>query len=445
MRHKTYHFKNGATLVYKKAREKNATAIKAGFMCGSKYVVGGLPHFSEHVIGEQTATKSRKDIKAERELLETHNRSTSERSLTAYAYQSNRKEKLIWEHISQTFFDSVIDEEIVNTHRKIILQERANVLRREQEDDNFLKRHYTFVTKKYDGVVDLVNSTIGTEEFLKSVQIKDIKDFIDKNFVSDKFLISVCSSRSFCKVKRLTQKYFISRLKQPETPSNILDIYATFDKADKLRVEKKPESEVIKVAFSLCLPAQSPERTLEMQEPVVLRNCFVYNAESLANRLRDAGLVYMLPGISFISNEKRTDVMARFSFTTSLPGNVDKIFEIYGQFIKEIKSDFITEEDIKKFKDDYYMSQDRRLIKEIRATERAEDMFFRQANYGDKWPKFTKWQWRKQVKQMSLKKVKDFANFVFDKQNSLAISFLGNLSDDQIKDISYYKNMLFPE
>lgn len=51
---KYYRFKNGATIIYKKRKVGNATAMYAGFFCGAMYEKNGMPHFFEHMLFKGT-------------------------------------------------------------------------------------------------------------------------------------------------------------------------------------------------------------------------------------------------------------------------------------------------------------------------------------------------------------------------------------------------------
>ncbi len=445
MRRKIIHYKNGATLIYNRAHEKNVTAILAGFLCGSHYEEGGLPHFVEHTLAEKTSTKTREEVFTERSLMEEVNYMTSPNFLGGIAYQSNKKEQLIWQIISQAFFDSQVDQTVLEKHKKIIAEEQATTARKLRLDNRVLLRHLWFMDNSYSGVDDFVQKSIGNQQFLDSVTIQDVLDFKNRHFYSDKFILCVVSSRRLYRVKKLADKYFISHLKVPTEKSLILPVDKRYDTIDKLQVETDEKSEIERVAVSICFHPTDPEKFPLNKEQHVIEECLLEKVGSFRDLVRDNGLVYSSPSVTFTTTCKNADASLSIVFTASNYQNIEKIFGLLGDSIARLKDDFITEEDVKKYKDGYQMHLDRELKHKKSAVSRVQSYIDKQVYYGDDWPRFTKRQNRRSIKALTVEKVKDFASLVLNPENNVIITFSGNVKKEQVKDISYYKNLIFKQ
>ena len=203
---KIYKFSNGAVLLYKKRTLCEATAINAGFWAGHNYMedIWGLPHFVEHMLFKGTYKRTEDQILEDETKITSINASTAPYTLSVNFYESNKKIKESFEFASDVLLNTKLSESTIENEKKVVFEERERAKDRVNKD--IFAQQFRFMEKEFKLFEDY---RLGTEETLGKANISDIKSFIDRHFVSDKFFIAVASSLPFYKIKKLVKQYFI--------------------------------------------------------------------------------------------------------------------------------------------------------------------------------------------------------------------------------------------
>ena len=198
-------FKNGIKLLYKKA-ENNLTSFTIGFNAGANREENeqlGIAHVVEHMLFKGTISRTEYEI----------NKSCDEtfgfcNAMTNYPYVVYYGTTL--DEDFEKGFEIYADILLRPSFPKCGFKEEIEVISaelKEWKDDLY---QFCEDSMLYNGFKKqrIKNLIIGTEESIRSITIKQIKDFYEKYYTSDNCVISVISSMSFNSVSEIVEKYF---------------------------------------------------------------------------------------------------------------------------------------------------------------------------------------------------------------------------------------------
>jgi len=433
---KIYKFPNGATLIYKKSKLCNATAVVAGFCAGHNYIedICGMPHFAEHMLLKGTNKRTLEDIIKDKVKITGLNAYTSSNFLAVNFFESNKRINNCFEFASDVLLNTKIDNNILEKEKSVVFEEKAR--RKDMFRKNLYDQHFRFMEPKFKLTEDY---RLGSETDLGKATAQDVNNFFKKHFVSDKFFLSAASSLSFNKIKKLTKKYFVNSLIIPKKKSIILpfDVY-TLGAKENVFVAKT-EDDAIKCIISIKFEVENGLNYMFDYN----FNCVVsqMNRQSNAfyNMARKQGLVYTA-GASINYNGLSNFMTLDFEFTTSKLENVDKLFSLIGDTISMFKENYVSPEGILDYKEKGFVSQDKTYpAKHVELVDMYLNDYYR---YG-KIITTTKKQKIKNINAVNENDIKKNINLALNKNNSVYITFMGNYSSSDFRTIEEYKNILF--
>ena len=179
---KIFKFGNGATIIYKKRKMCNATAVCVGFFAGFYYnvPVNGIQHLSEHMLLKQTHNRTLDDITKDKVRITYLNAYTSPYELAVDFFESNKRINACFEFASDVLLNTKLDNNQIENEIKVVLEEKAR--KKDIVKKNIYNMHYRFLEPNFHLNEDFI---FGDEEQLVNVNKNDIESFITNNFVSE--------------------------------------------------------------------------------------------------------------------------------------------------------------------------------------------------------------------------------------------------------------------
>lgn len=197
-------FKNGIKLLYKKA-QNNLTSFTIGFDAGANRERNsdlGIAHVVEHMLFKGTASRMEYQInKLCDETFGFCNAMTNYPYVVYYGTTLDEDFEKGFEIYSDILLRPSFPMEGFKEEIEVICEE----LKEWKDDSNQFCEDSMF----YNGFNKrrIKNLIIGTEESIRSITIKQIKNFYDKYYTSDNCVVCVISSMSFECVSDIVEKY----------------------------------------------------------------------------------------------------------------------------------------------------------------------------------------------------------------------------------------------
>ncbi len=220
---KTY--ESGLRLVFQKLTKNRPASLMIAVDVGSKDETNeqsGISHFVEHLNFKGTDKLSAKDIMI---VLENNgidvNAVTSKHSTQFYGTTLPEKIETAFDILSQIVFESSYKQTEINKERKVVFREI------DMHEDSPESVIYEKFCKDFYAGTPLEKSVIGTKKILMKINHDEIEDYVKKNYVANKIVVSVSGDFSKSYVKKLMKKYIAFRFE------------------DKGEVEKKGEENTI--------------------------------------------------------------------------------------------------------------------------------------------------------------------------------------------------------
>lgn len=429
-------FKNGATLLYERRKDFNVTAMRAGFFAGHLYNAGqfGLPHLVEHMLCSQTKKRSPEKMIEDRAKVFGFNACTSPKTLLVVFSSPNKWVENGFEYTSDCLLNSAFDDKLLENEKKVVLEELGQNLNNHQFSFNY---HSFNFTHQYDELTDKFR--LGDQEIITSFTVKDLENFRDKNFVSDKFIISVCSSLPFYKIKKLVKKYYISNLKKPQEKSELVEKnYYTINKEQSLGILNQADKQNFKGSVMFTFDTEFDEFR---DDPSMSFLRYVLDNKNgyFYREARKEGLIYDASVSLLIAPESRKSALC-FDFTTNKFENIEKLIVLINKSIVSLKNGDLTEKDIVDCKDYLYVRMDTENYSRYMDDSRGMlDFYILRGNL----KKRTHKQQQKAIDKVTLEKVQMNVDRVFDKNKDVIMFIHGNFDEKQLKTIEEYKEMLY--
>ena len=435
---KIFKFKNGATLIYKKRKLCSATAVVAGFCAGHNYIdkIHGMPHLVEHLLLKGTNKRSYDDIISDKIKITGLNAFTSAHQLAVNFYESNKRIDECFEFASDVLLNTKVNENVLQNEKSVVLEEKARKI--DAVKKNLYEQHFRFIEPKFILTEDY---RLGTQEGLKNVTSKDIYEFINKHFVSDKFFLCTASSLSFKKIKKLAKKYFVNSLIVPKNKSEIIPYENYSLGANEGLFVAKTEDDTIKCIVSIKFEV---ENGIDYMFDYNF-NCITSNmnkqSNAFYNMARKQGLVYSA-GASINYNNLSNSMTIDFEFVTSKLENVDKIFSLIGDTVKLFKENYVSNEGISDYIENAIISKDKAFPSRYQdSVDRYLNQYY---NYGKIFD-VSKKQSIKNLKAVNINDIKKNIDLALNKNNPIFITFMGNYSVSDFKTIEEYKSIIFKD
>lgn len=196
---------NGVKILYS-FKEGNLTSFCIGFEAGANSELGfnlGVAHALEHMVFKGTKNRNEKEINEECDKLFGFNNAMTNFPYVIYygtciLGDFNRA----FELYSDIVLNPLLEEEGFKEEMEVIIQE----CREWKEDITQYcedKVFFNGFNKKR-----IKNTIIGTEESLRRITIKELRDFYNKFYVPQNCVISVVTSKDFREVTDVINRYF---------------------------------------------------------------------------------------------------------------------------------------------------------------------------------------------------------------------------------------------
>ena len=427
--------KNGATIIYKRRKMCNASAVNVGFFVGHKDCqdfMPGLSHFMEHSLFLGTINRTKQQIKNE-QCKHYINASTNHLKLDVKFFVSNREIKDTLDFVSDILLNSSFPEEEIKNELGVVFEERE--LRKSEFAHDFPFQH--MLTLYGDNYFDM-DAIIGNENDLGKVTSSDLFAFRNKYFTVDNFFCAITTSLPYYKVKKLINKYFISHIENKHCPKDHDRHFLSQIVKPRVKIVNDNTMSSFKIKITNVFKAKKEEFLYD--NTIDFLNWFNYmHVDNFYKKARDLGLIYA-GSQSIINLNAREFCFNEFKFETSKFENIETVLKLINENINYIKSVKITNEDIKTF-----------IEKECIDHDKAFPLAYKTVNYNmlddycflDKLVPITFKQRLKKKKKITVSQVEDLIKRIYNQNNDFYITIMGPTDNLDFKTVKEYKNILF--
>ncbi len=429
MREKIIKLKNGGTLIYEHTNQNNCSAVEVGFRVGAfNETKMGTAHFLEHTLFKKTKNRTNAEVERDRNKIAFLNASTSMDYLVVKFFRTNRLIDETMEFASDVLLNSVIDDEFVESEKGVIKEELA-MCKDNESRDIFVKNFKQAMSKsKYSS--DIVGRT---NENIDSIKFKILQNFKSKYFVGNNFVVSAVTSLSKNKFVRLVNKYFTDKIPFDKDYKEHKSYYGTnkIDHDSSLKIYKN-EQEKVSLMMSFKININELDIfTKNYNYPFLTRYLSGSQGELFLN-LRNKGLIYRLDSdITSFKDESLFNIV----FETSKE-KIKEILQIISLEIENVVTNKVDEKYVESFKKNLEYYQDEKMPPKINS--KCHLNFMDYLSYG-KIFKVSKWQRKQLIKNVNADEIKHISNEIFNKNNKIFVTVLGNASKKYVPDLNYFK------
>ena len=429
MREKISKLKNGGILIYEKSKLNNCSAVEVGFSVGAiADKKAGTAHFLEHNLFKKTKNRSNLQVEFDRNKIAFLNASTSMDYILLKFFRTNKLIEKSFEFAQDILLNSVIDDEYIESEKGVIKEELNMCLDNESRDVYVKNLKQALSKSKFAS--DIVG---GSETNISSITFEDILKFKKKHFVGNNFIVSVVSSLSSLKMKKLINKYFVNYIKFNEKyikPKSYFD--STFIDQDSSVNVVQNNQEKSMVMMSFKINANEIEIFTKNYNYSFLTKFLSGSQGELFLKLRNKGLIYRFDSdISSFKNESLFNIV----FETSKE-KIKDILEIISSEIDHIVNDIIDESVTNSYVKNLEYFADEKMP--IRPTSKCHMNLMDYLSF-NKVFNITKKQKAKLRKGVTPENVKKVANVIFNKNNKIYVTVLGNVESKYVPSIDYFK------
>ncbi|MFB6469694.1 MAG: M16 family metallopeptidase [Vulcanisaeta sp. AZ3] len=269
---------NGLRLIIDK-RDLPTVGIAIGAGIGSIYEdkeLRGISHLAEHII-----YRNYPNIDLEIEGLGGISDAYTERSLTMYLFEVIPSElKNLLKLIHKIFGGRNISKEDLEKERSVVLSE----FRMRSDDPSTLI--YDLGMKALFGDSDYGDPIIGTEESITSIDIKDMKEFLESYYTPDNIVLSIVGPVNMS-IEEITEIFnkWEGKAKPKKTP--------TISKGKSITINKNIDSAYL--SYSWYIPLENKDPYLYSIKSSLLEFHLINGLSSyLISRFRNKGFSYVI-------------------------------------------------------------------------------------------------------------------------------------------------------
>lgn len=430
MKEKIVKLKNGGTLIYNHSKLNNCSAVEVGFSIGAfQERKMGTAHFLEHTLFKKTKNRTNSELEADRTKIAFLNASTSMDFLLVKFFRTNKLIDETMEFAADVLLNSVIDDEYVESEKGVILEELS--MCKDNESRDIYVKNFKQAQSNAKFASDIVGKS---EENIKHIKFLDIKRFKEKHFVGNNFVVSMVTSLSLGKSKKLINEYFVKNISFDPNYVKGKSYYdvASIDKPTSLKIYKNNQ-EKITVLLSF---------KINVNEIYIFGKNFNYSflAKYLSGaqgelfaRLRNKGLIYRLDADFSCFKD---DSLFNIVFETSKE-KVKEIVDVISREVASILENGIDEKYIESFKNNFEYYSDEKMPIKMSTTCHVNLMDY--LSFGRLF-KLTDKQKRKLSREVSSDGVKQIAKTIFNKNNKMFVTVLGNITKSYVPKLEEFEN-----
>lgn len=419
--------KNGATVLYQKNKLNKATAILIFFKVGSQYDGQklGICHFVEHLLLNETKTKSNATVRAEHKKLSSDmNGSTWFDYIDFSLYTANDNFEPALKLLGEQIFDPGISQKTFETEREVVYKE---IKMRDAND--FYQAHIAAIKAMRPKSCFATNPVLGNIQTLSKLTPDDVFDFAKNNLVLPNLIVSVVGALKYCKAKKLVNKYIFDKINdRTKMPKKLNTDYSA---AEKSTVEhKKTDRENTHVHFVFPLDCNNDINTFFQAR--ACRYLLEDLGGILLNILREEhGLVYSAWPDFNINDEKYFAIMIQTNAE-----NVNKLFPIMQKVFSKLNMDEVM---LKQYKDNYKIKKDKKNYDghPNKASTHAQQ-------YVKHGKIFSERDYDKALAALTVDDVNAFIKKIRE-QKKVFVSIVGNIAKKDIMPISEIEKYIFKE
>lgn len=331
--------KNGLTIVGEEIPYLKSVSLGIWINTGSRLETpkeSGVSHFIEHMLFKGTKNRSAKDIARDIDNIGGQINAFTNKECTCYYVH------LLDEHINIGI--DVLSDMILNStfNNKDIDKERAVILEElKMYEDSLDDLSYDLLVENIYPNDGLGMNILGNRETIKSLKKKDILNHYNKYYVPNNAIISICGNFNFEEVVKEIEKKFSS---WEEKEVNIEVEEAEFHSCF---ITRNKDSEQVNIAINLkAIPEENEKESYALS---VVNNIFGGSTSSrlFQNIREDKGLVYSI--YSSQTLYRKCGELGIFASTSE--EYLKEVYDLIMKEIKNIKENYITEEELKESKE----------------------------------------------------------------------------------------------
>lgn len=422
--YKKFILNNGIKVVTKEIPSVRSVSIGVWVNTGSSIENednNGISHFIEHMLFKGTFKRTAKDIASSMDSIGGQlNAFTSKECTCYYSKVVDSHINIAIDILSDMLFNSKFDEKDIEKEKSVVCEE-INMYEDSPED-----LAYDSLSKLVFNKHSLGLPILGTYDSVKSFNKDKLKKYMKKNYSSDNIVIAVAGSfeESYL-IKELEKKFgqvFLNKGIKNEIEKPIFNSNYTYKNKDIEQIH-------------LCLGFEGLPNDDDTLYPLfILNNIF---GGSMSSRLfqsvrEEHGLAY-----SIYTHPSFYKDFGLFTIYVSLnPSQLTNLLPLISKEIKEIASNYITEDELKRSKDQLKGNY----ILGLESTSSIMTMLGKSQIY-DKKIRSSEEVINK-IDNVDMNDIKSIINKIF-KKDKLSLSIVGNIDENTTKEsFEYIKNSI---
>ena len=429
MKDKIIKLKNGGIFIYSKTKLNNCSAVEVGFRVGAvadKKM--GTAHFLEHTLFKKTKNRTNAEVEADRNRIVFLNASTSMDYLLIKMFRTNKLIDKSLDFVYDVLMNSVIDDEYVETEKGVIKEELNMCLDGESRDPYITNMKQAMSTAAFAS--DIVGKS---EKNISSIKFKDLVEFKNNHFIGNNLVVSMVTSLSFRKAKKLINKKFAETIPYNENYIAVQSYYDknVINKDSSLKIVKNLQDK-ISVLMSFKIAANELDIFMKDYNYSFLTRYLSGSQGDLFLKLRNKGLIYRLDSdISSFKDESLFNIV----FETSKE-KIKDIIDIIADEVKFVVNNEIGEKVTDAYKKNLEYYADEKMP--VRLTNKCHLNFMDYLSFG-KLFRLTNKQKKNLRNGVKPSAVKSAANIIFNKNTNMYVTVLGNVTKSFVPTIEEFK------
>ncbi len=421
--HRVYKLETGETLIYFKQNINNTSEYLVGCVGGTQQdEIPGIKHFLEHMLHQATpnvTVEERAEFAADTNTYS--NAFTTEDYLMFYTNVPNTFLDTTMELDAEFLFNDQFKREDIDNER-LAIDEEIN----SNEDSN------SFVGFVSDYQISRMRGSqiLGTHEDIAKIDEQALKKHIKEHFVAENLVMVVKSNLEFDEVREKFEKYFAHKVPSNKAKRYIIKTPKYYPPQNIMQYQIDPAQKTVSINVAYRTSNNDIENELyAFVFDYIFNNGF---HGRLLNKLRtENGLVY---SSSYYPMAIKGGMQyCGFELTTSR-NKVNQTLEVFGQIIKDLCENGITQVELDKLKN-------QTLIAEIdRATGKKDENVF---NLLDRYLSNRELFYNNQlhnIKNLTVAEVNNYLKRIFDQKNIVLlmngdIDFANLYTDQEILEL----------